>query len=137
MSRNTKRWTAFFGTIGFTTALLCFTIMLSGENCPAFPISEKTASSDLPPCHQQEKPDPNGETSPNCSSCHFEVSQESIQPKTPDLHPNWETVLSTFSELFFQGWKLGKNFEFSLMETRSFNPHKFVLLSIASIRILT
>ncbi|MBM9578433.1 hypothetical protein JWG45_14885 [Leptospira sp. 201903070] len=137
MSRNIKRWTAFLGMLGFTTALLCFTIMLAGENCPAFPIVEKTASSDLPPCHQKEKSTHDDETLPNCSSCHFEVSQESIQLKTPDLHPNGQNVLSAFSEVFFQELKPGKNLEFSFLEARSFNPQKFVLLSIASIRILT
>ncbi|AOP34378.1 hypothetical protein A0128_11270 [Leptospira tipperaryensis] len=124
------------GTIGFTTALLCFTIMLSGENCPAFPIAEKTASSDLPPCHQQEK-STNNETVPNCSSCHFEVSQESVQPKTLALHPIEKSVLSTVSKLFFQEQNRIQNFEFSYVEFPSFNPQKFILLSIASIRILT
>ncbi|RHX89736.1 hypothetical protein [Leptospira stimsonii] len=136
MSRNTKRWTAFLGTIGFTTALLCFTIMLSGQNCPAFPIVKSTASSELPPCHQKET-SANNETAPNCSSCHFEVSQESVQPKILDLHPNEEIVLFTVSELFLQKQNQTKNFVFSFFENRTFHSQKFVLLSIASIRILT
>lgn len=133
MSRNTKRWTAFLGTVGFTTALLCFTIMLSGQNCPAFPIVKSTASSELPPCHQKES----NETTPNCSSCHIEVSQESVQPKASDFDPNEEIVLFTVSELCLQKQNKTKNFVFSFFETRTFHSQKFVLLSIASIRILT
>ncbi|TGM57915.1 hypothetical protein [Leptospira adleri] len=136
MSRNAKRWIAFLGAIGFTTAFLCFTLMLSGKNCPAYPAVKSASSSDLPPCHRQDS-SAQDETAPNCSSCHFEVSQESVQPKSPDLHPIQANVLSALSELLHSENDKVKNFELSFFRNRSLNPQKFVLLSIASVRILT
>lgn len=132
MSKKTKRWAAFFGITGLVVALLCFTVMLSGSQCPAFGVSEQT-SADLPPCHQAEK---EKDPVPTCSSCDILVSPESVHPKTPELDRNYFSVLSVLQNPFELGFGNPGFAKVSRKEKRNFNAQKFTLQSITSIRLL-
>ncbi|EMJ93301.1 hypothetical protein [Leptospira alstonii] len=133
MSQKTKRCAAFLGTIGLTVALLCFTVMLSGNHCPAFEVYDQTAKKDFSHCHQTEK---TNDTLPTCSSCNLLFSPESVHPKTPELDRNYFSILTVFHDtfhfapgiLFFPRNAKDRN--------PNFNVHKFVVLSISSVRLL-
>ncbi|WP_061233522.1 hypothetical protein [Leptospira noguchii] len=119
-----KRCTAFLGMIGLTFALICFTVMLSGNSCPVFNQTIETN------CHPSPKTD--DQASPTCSSCNLFFSAE--HSKTPELYRNYFSVLTVFqnpfhfASLIFHFSKTGKN--------SNLNAQKFVSQSISSIRLL-
>ncbi|EMN71171.1 hypothetical protein LEP1GSC100_4318, partial [Leptospira interrogans serovar Bataviae str. UI 08561] len=76
MKAKVKRCAAFLGMVGLTAALICFTVMLSGNSCPTFYKSTQTN------CHSSEKTD--DQTSSTCSSCNLLFSAE--HSKTPELY---------------------------------------------------
>lgn len=133
MSKKTKRLAALFGMTGLVVALLCFTVMLSGNQCPAFGFSEQISANDLPPCHQTEK---SSDPVPTCSSCDILVSPESVHPKTPELDRNYFLVLSVLQNPFDFGF--GIHTDRKDLYGRSPNPssQKFTFQSIASVRLL-
>lgn len=121
-----KRCAAFLGMISLTSVLICFTVMLSGNTCPAFTQTIKTN------CHPSEKSD--DQTSSTCSSCNLLFSAE--HSKTPELYRNYLSVLtifqnpSHFASLIFHFPKTGKD------QNSNLNAQKFVIQSISSIRLL-
>ncbi|TGM99239.1 hypothetical protein [Leptospira yasudae] len=133
MNQKAKRLAAFFGATGLTVALVCFTVMLSGNHCPAWTNANSTVQNDLPPCHQTKKAkDP----VPTCSSCDLVVSQESIHPKSPELDRNYFSVLSSIQNVFHPSF--GKFLVFPPANSggSKYNAQKSVLISISSVRLL-
>ncbi|RHX80115.1 hypothetical protein [Leptospira yasudae] len=135
MNQKAKRLAAFFGATGLTVALVCFTVMLSGNHCPAWAkTANATVQNNLPPCHQTEKAkDPVPTT---CSSCDLVVSQESIHPKSPELDRNYFSVLSSIQDVFRPTF--GKFLVFPPADSggSKYNAQKSVLISISSVRLL-
>ncbi|MCG6168279.1 hypothetical protein [Leptospira sanjuanensis] len=133
MNRKAKRLAAFFGATGLTVALVCFTVMLSGNRCPAWASANPAVQNDLPPCHQAEKAkDP----VPTCSSCDLVVSQESVHLPSPELDRNYFSVLSSIRNVFPPSF--GKFLVFRTADSRSskYDSQKSVLISISSVRLL-
>ncbi|XDD48928.1 hypothetical protein AB3N59_10805 [Leptospira sp. WS92.C1] len=134
MSRSRKHWIAFLGIAAFFMALFCFTIMLSGKNCPAFPSVQQASSGDLPPCHQkQDKTNPVS----SCSNCQLVVSPESLHPKTPEINLSYLSVLFWF--LDHENFDLGTFSRriYPFLAVSKSNPQQSVLDSISSVRLLT
>ncbi|EMY79692.1 hypothetical protein LEP1GSC060_0016 [Leptospira weilii serovar Ranarum str. ICFT] len=133
MSQKTKRCAAFLGTIGLTAALFCFTVMLSGNHCPAFEVYDQTAKRDVSHCHQTEK---TNDTVSTCSSCNLLFSPESVHPKTPELERNYFSILTVFQNTLH----FAPGIPFFPRNAKDPNPngnaYKFVLLSISSVRLL-
>ncbi|TGL95193.1 hypothetical protein EHQ76_16745 [Leptospira barantonii] len=134
MSKKTKRWAAFFGMTGLVVALLCFTVMLSGNQCPAFGFSEQTAANDLPPCHRTEKA--KEDPVPTCSSCDLLVSPESVSSKNPELDRNYFSVLSVFQNPFELGFGILTDRKGLYERNSNVNAQKFTFQSISSVRLL-
>ncbi|MDV6235270.1 hypothetical protein CH379_006480 [Leptospira ellisii] len=135
MNGKGKRGTALLGIFGLSTALFCFTVMLSGESCPA--VSEtavsQTASEPLPPCHS---PDASSERDSGCSSCTLVVSGASVHSQNPELksRPLW--VWNRIPEFFsvnFSAFFLASSGEFR--SSHRFTP-SYPLLSLSSVRLL-
>ncbi|PJZ56575.1 hypothetical protein [Leptospira barantonii] len=133
MSKKTKRWAAFLGMTGLVVALLCFTVMLSGNQCPAFGFSEQTAANDLPPCHRTEKAK---DSVPTCSSCDLLVSPESVSSKNPDLERSYFSILSVLQNPFDLGWGILTDRNGLYERNSNFNAQKFTFQSISSVRLL-
>lgn len=127
MKAKVKRCAAFLGMIGLTAALICFTVMLSGNSCPTFYKSTQAVEKN---CHSSEKTD--DQTSSTCSSCNLLFSAE--HSKTPELYRSYFSVLTIFQN-YFHFASLIFHFPKTWKDPNS-NAQKFVVQSISSIRLL-
>ncbi|WP_046692475.1 hypothetical protein [Leptospira santarosai] len=130
MGNKIKRRTTFLTMLGMSAVLFCSTVMLSGNHCPSFGISDQT---NLPPCHRSEKAN-KGNT---CSVCNLFASSESVHPKTPELSKNYFSVLTSSIQNPFH-CMLGTFFSQrgSYDRNPNYNAQKFVLQSISTVRLL-
>ncbi|TGK37505.1 hypothetical protein EHQ12_09205 [Leptospira gomenensis] len=99
MNRQRKSVSALLGIFGLGTALFCFTVMLSGESCPAVSRSISYANSEepLPPCHSTQT---SSETDSGCTGCDLVFSGESVQLQNPELKPRPHWILGRIADVF-------------------------------------
>ncbi|WP_061216034.1 hypothetical protein [Leptospira santarosai] len=129
MRNKIKRRTTFLAMLGMSAVLFCTTVMLSGNHCPSFGISDQT---NLPPCHRSEKANKGNA----CSVCNLFASSESVHPKTPELNKNYFSVLTSIQNL--SHFTLGIFFSQRNSYDRNpdYNSQKFALQFISTVRLL-
>ncbi|EMF83665.1 hypothetical protein LEP1GSC188_1238 [Leptospira weilii serovar Topaz str. LT2116] len=131
MSKKIERCATFLAMLGMSAVLFCSTIMLSGNHCPAFSVSNQTPEQT---CHRSEKT--NDSTNNTCSVCNLFVSSESVHSKTPELVKNFFSIITAVQNSFH--FTLGIFFSQTNSYNRNpnYNAQKFTIRLISTVRLL-
>ncbi|EMO61836.1 hypothetical protein LEP1GSC133_2054 [Leptospira borgpetersenii serovar Pomona str. 200901868] len=131
MSKKIKRCTTFLAMFGLSVILFCSTVMLSGNYCPAFGVSNQTVEQN---CHRSERT--NDSTGNTCSACNLFVSSESVHPKTFEPGKNYFSVLTAIQNFFH--FTLGIFFfqRSSYDQNPNYNARKFIIQLVSTVRLL-
>ncbi|AXR61092.1 hypothetical protein [Leptospira mayottensis] len=131
MSKKIERCTTFLAMLGLSAVLFCSTVMLSGNHCPTFVVSNQTTEQ---PCHQSERT--NDSTDNTCSACNLFVSSESVHPKTPELGKNYFSVFTAIQNYFHFTLGIFFSQRNSYDRNPNYNVQKFIIQLISTVRLL-
>ncbi|ULH27527.1 hypothetical protein FH581_001060 [Leptospira weilii] len=131
MSKKIERCATFLATLGLSAVLFCSTVMLSGNNCPAFVVSNQTPEQT---CHRSENT--NDSTDNTCSACNLFVSSESVHPKTPELGKNYFSILTAVQNSFHLTLGIFFSQTNSYDRNPNYNAQKFIIRLISTVRLL-